>query len=117
MTETKELQNACFNVARNTKWAQKPIDAAEITAVAEKLFEIAKQQVFPGLEIDIPLITRAVRYLGQVHAIPPMGDNIVWFSEMLRAVLEIARPNIGVNEENKAFLHDMREGIDRALED
>jgi hypothetical protein len=115
MTETEELQNACFAVARTTKWIWKPIDTAEITTVAEKFFEIAKQQVCPELEIDIPLITRAVRYLGQVHAMPPMDDNTVWFSEMLRAVLEIARPNTGVEEENKAFLRDMREGIDRVL--
>jgi hypothetical protein len=115
MTETEELQRACFGVARTTKWTRKPIDAAEITAVAEKLFEIAKQQVCSGLEIDIPLITRAVRYLGQVHAMQPMDDNTVWFSEMLRAVLEIARPNTGVEEENKAFLRDMRQGIDRVL--
>ena len=115
MTETEELQNACFRVARTTKWSRKPTDAAEITAVADKFFEIAKQQVSPALEIDIPLITRAVRYLGQVHAMPPMDDNTAWFSEMLRAVLEIARPNTGVDEENKAFLRDMREGIDQVL--
>jgi hypothetical protein len=115
MTDTEELQSACFGVARTTKWTQKPIDAAEIMAVAEKFFEIAKRQVCPELEIDIPLITRAVRYLGQVHAMPPTDDNTVWFAEMLRAVLEIARPNTGVEEENKAFLRDMREGIDRVL--
>ena len=115
MIEIEELHNACFGVARTTKWSQRPIDAAEITAVAEKFFEIAKGQVSTGLEIDIPLITRAVRYLGQVHAIPPMDDNTVWFSEMLRAVLEIARPNTSVEEENKAFLRDMRNGINRAL--
>jgi hypothetical protein len=102
---------------RTTKWSLKPIDAAEITAVAEKFFKIAKQQVSPELKIDIPLVTRAVRYLGQVHAMPPMDDNTVWFSEMLRAVLEIARPNTGVEEENKAFLRDMRDGIDQSLGD
>jgi hypothetical protein len=48
---------------------------------------------------------------------PPMDDNTVWFSEMLRAVLEIARPNTGVEEENKAFLRDVRQGIDRVLGD
>jgi hypothetical protein len=117
MTETDELKSACFDVARTTKWTQKPIDGADIAAVAEKFFEIARQQVYHEQEIDIPLITRAVRYLGQVHAMPPMDDNTVWFSEMLRAVLEIARPNTGVEEENKAFLRDMRDGIDQALGD
>ena len=108
---TNELQQACFDVARITKWARKPVDSAEITALGEKLFKIAQDQVSPELEIDLPLIARAVRYLGQVHAIPPMDDNTVWFSEMLRAVLEIARPNTGVNDENKEFLRDMLHGI------
>jgi hypothetical protein len=48
MTEIEELQTACFGVARTTKWTQKPIDAAEITAVAERFFEIAKQRVWPN---------------------------------------------------------------------
>jgi hypothetical protein len=114
---TDELQQACFDIARSTKWARKPVDAAEITAVADKLSEIAKQQVSPELEIDIPLITRAVRYLGQVHAMPPMDDDTSWFFDMLRVVLEIARPNTGVEQENKEFLRDMLQGIGRSLSD
>jgi hypothetical protein len=62
---------ACFEVARTTKWTRKPVDSAEITALADKLYEIAKGEVSAELEIDLPLITRAVRYLGQVHAVPP----------------------------------------------
>ena len=43
--------------------------------LADKLYEIAKDQDSTvELEIDLPLITREVRYLGSVHAIPPMDD-------------------------------------------
>ena len=37
------------------------------------------------------------------------------FHNMLRAVLEVAKPNIGVSDENKQFLRDMRDGIDEVL--
>jgi hypothetical protein len=84
-----ELRKACFEVARTTKWARKPVDSAEITALADKLYEIAKGEVSAELEIDLPLITRAVRYLGQVHVVPPMDDNTGWFYDMLYVVLEI----------------------------
>lgn len=112
-----ELQQACFDIARTTKWALKPVDATEITAVADKLYDIAKGQVSPELGIDILLITRAVRYLGQVHAIPPMDADTSWFLDMLRVVLEIARPNTGVEQANKEFLRDMLQGIGRSLSD
>ena len=75
---TEELKQACFEIALTTEWARKPVDAAEIQAVADKLYEIAKQQVSPELDIDIPLITRAVRYLGQVHAIHRLDELRPW---------------------------------------
>jgi len=112
-----ELRKSCFDVARTTKWSRKPVDSAEITALANKLYEIAKGQVSPELEIDLPLITRAVRYVGQVHAMPPMDEDTGWFYDMLRVVLEIARPNTGVEEENKEFLRDMLQGIEQSLSD
>jgi hypothetical protein len=63
-------------VGRAVKWSRKPVDSAEITVLADKLYEIAKDQDSTvELEIDLPLITREVRYLGSVHAIPPMDDN------------------------------------------
>jgi hypothetical protein len=117
MGEEEELKSACFEVARITKWARKPVDAADITALGNRFYKIAKEQISPELEIDLPVITRAVRYLGQVHAMPPMDDNTGWFYDMLRVVLEIARPNTGVNEENKEFLRDMLQGIGQSLSD
>jgi hypothetical protein len=63
----------------------------------------------------LALITRAVRYLAKVHAIPPMDENTSWFYDMLRVALEIARPNTGVNDENKQFLKDMLYGIADSL--
>lgn len=113
-----ELRKACFEVARSVMWSQKPVDADEISELASKFYEIAKERESTGeLEIDLPLITRAVRYLGSVHAMPPMDDDTRWFYNMLQVVLEIARPNTGIDEENKEFLRDMLQGIEEALSD
>jgi hypothetical protein len=111
----KELANACFDLARATKWVQKPIDTADLRAFAGKLVAIAERYVSEPLEIDIPLITRAVRYLGQIHAIPPMEEDTRWFSDMLQAVLEVARPNHLVDGNARRFLKDMLDGINLSL--
>src|SRR5437667_10557706 len=59
------------HLARITKWSRKPVDAAKIQAFAKQMATIAREQVSEPLGIDIPLITRAVRYLANAHAIPP----------------------------------------------
>jgi hypothetical protein len=115
---SQELRKACFEVARFVKRSRKPVDADEISELASKLYEIAKDQESTGeLEIDLPLITRAVRYLGSVHVVPPIDDDTRWFYNKLRVVLEIARPNAGIDDENKEFLRDMLQGIEESLSD
>src|SRR6266403_2963738 len=80
--ENAELEAACFELARTTKWARKPVDSDEICALAARFTEIAKSHILYGeeLRIDAPVITRAIRYLTQAHAIPPMDDDTRWFS-------------------------------------
>jgi hypothetical protein len=63
------------------------------------------------LGIDVPVMTRAVAYLTQAHATPPFGDHTEWFGYMLDAVLEVARPNSGLDGQAREFLKDMRDGI------
>jgi hypothetical protein len=111
--ENVELEKACFELARTAKWARKPIDSNEFHLLAARLAEIARSRVFhgDGLVIDAQLITRAIRYLTQAHATPQADDDTQWFSNMLDALLEVARPNSGLNEEGRAFLKDMLEGI------
>jgi hypothetical protein len=104
-------------MARATKWVQKPIDASELTGFASRLARISKNFLSEELEIDEALVARAVGYLTQVHAIPPMDEDTRWFTEMLRAILEIARPNTVVDEDNKEFLRDLLHGIEQSLRD
>lgn len=112
-----DLEQACLELALAIKIVKEPISSDEARGLAVRFVAIAQEFVFAPLEIDRPLVARAVRYLAQVHAIPPMGDDTQWFSNMLAAVLEIARPNTEVSEENTEFLRDMRQGIGQSLGD
>lgn len=88
-----DLERACLELALAIKIVKEPISSDDARGLAERFLEIAQDRVYEPLGIDRALVTRAVRYLTQVHAIPPMGDDTQWFSNMLSAVLEIARPN------------------------
>ncbi len=78
---------ACFSVARTTQWSQTPVDIEVMQALAGQFFKIAVEQQDPNL------IVLAVRYLGGVHAIPPMRDNTHWFFAMLDVLVELVLGN------------------------
>ncbi|WAC08067.1 MAG: hypothetical protein OS130_02410 [Thermodesulfobacteriota bacterium] len=115
----KHLEEACFDLARSTKGEMRPVDISEITDLSKKFLAVALQEEEIGRElgVTIPLLTRAVHYLREAHAIPPMGGDIVWFKNMLTAVLEIACPNAGLDGQGKAFLRDLLKGIGSFLDD
>jgi hypothetical protein len=114
-TDDEDLKNACFDLARTTKWSQKPIDAELLSSLATKFEEIARNCLSMPLNRDIPLIVKAIRYLTHVHAIPPMDDDTMWFYNMLSVVVEISRPNTVVGEREKLFLEEMLQGIHESL--
>jgi hypothetical protein len=116
MQNSDGVATACLELARVVKWTQKPIDAAEITTLAERFTAIAKDQVVEGLSIDLPLIERAVTYITQAHGMPTRDDTD-WFEYTLRALLEVARPNSVLEVSGKAFLLDIEAGIHSQLED
>jgi hypothetical protein len=111
--ESLALTDACFELARVLKWSRTPAGEVEVGALAEKLNAIAMERVHDDdrLGIDVPVVTRAVAYLTQAHAIPPMADDTDWFGNMLDAVLEVARPNSALDGSAREFLKDMRDGI------
>jgi hypothetical protein len=114
MNESLALADACFELARVLKWSKdSAVPEREIGGLAEKLNAIAMERVHDRdtLGRDVPVVTRAVVYLTQAHAIPPMGDHTEWFGYMLDAVLEVARPNSGLEGQAREFLNDMRDGI------
>lgn len=115
--EIAELEEACFELARATKWEQRPIDADEIVQHADRLYRIAKEAIYEPLGRDAAVVARAVHYLINVHGMPTGDDDTRWFAEKLETVLEIARPNSGQDGKGRKFLNDMLEGIKLSLED
>lgn len=113
MTETG-IEKACFGLVQATRTG--PQDSAVVQEAAKKFVEVARHFVSPELEIDEALIARAVRYL-RIHAMPGMDEDTEWFRDMLMALLEVARPNTGLDDEDKEFLRDMLTGINSMLED
>src|SRR5262249_42367834 len=114
MNESLALADACFELARVLKWSKDgPASEMEIGGLAERLNAIAMERVHhrDTLGRDVPVVARAVAYLSQAHAIPPMGDGTEGFGHILDAVLEVARPNSGLDGQAREFLKDMRDGI------
>src|ERR1700681_4592242 len=107
-----EIDLACFEVARQTL----PIDSEGIQMLAHRYAQIARGHLSDELDIDEPLLARAIHYIAHVHAIPPMGDNVQWFGDMLLALVEVARPNVGLDDRSKEFLRDILDGIQQELD-
>lgn len=114
-----DLKSACFEVAQNTKWQRKPQLVSDIQILANKFYAKASERAKEINEIkeDSEIVNRAVWYLSQVHAIPPMKEDVRWFNEMLDALLELALPNTCVAEgKPQQFLQDLIRGITWSLE-
>jgi hypothetical protein len=109
----EELRAACYDVATNTMWVQRPVDVASIEAVSARFFKIAEdqEQFVTELGRDPNLIVRAVRYLNHAHAMPPMRDDTKWFYDMLQVLIDLACPNTGASPELEIFFRDIEEGI------
>jgi hypothetical protein len=108
-----DLRSACRAVAKSTLWEQRPIDATKIEAHAERLFRIAQghEEFIIGQGRDPNLIARAVRYLDNAYAIPPMADDEHWFSSMLEALIGLVCPNTVLTKEMETFFGDIEKGI------
>ena len=109
------LLDVCKTVVLSIEWSVESTDPLQTEILAAKLFVIAKQRIGLYGNYDVALITRAVRYLSHVHAVPPMDEDMQWLENMLDAVLEIARPVTDINGEARYFLQDMAQGINQSL--
>ena len=66
---------------------------------------------------DTALLTRAVHYLIDAHALPLMGTDTEWFRQALACLVELAAPGIALSTRGAAFLHDVEMGIDQSMQD
>lgn len=114
--DEQTLRAACYEAARATMWARKPIDVREIEELAETFEKIARSHSEQIAEQgrDPNILVRAVQYLAGTHAVAPMGKDTSWFGDMLEALLELACPTATLDEKTGLFLKDVEEGIARA---
>lgn len=113
------MKEACYEIARTTMWERKPVDIEQIQSHANSLQEEALiiHGIVEDLGCDLAMLIRAVDFLYQTQAIPPMGDDTQWFSDSLLVILSVACPNNDVEGNAKLFLQDMRNGINQSLQD
>lgn len=120
MTLDKDaLLQACFEVARAIRWRDTPVDDVIAKAIVDLYFETAirHEDYLIGQGRDPNLIVRAVRYIAEKHAIPPMEGDIKAFATALDVLIELACPNQGTDEDQEAFFKDIEVGIQEARSD
>lgn len=107
------LYKACHEVASNTLWDLEPPVPESVQDLANKYFEIAKDEIESreSLCSDPDVVVRAVKYLSHAHAIPPMKTDIAWFYNMLEALMELVCPNIIHTDSSSEIFRDIEKGM------
>ena len=112
--DEEALKAACRAVANNTVWTLKPFDADLISQHANRLFEIALEHLFliPD-DADPNVMTRAIYYLSQAQAIPPLWNSTSWFAESLNCLLMLLFPLSPLSDQAEPFVMDIEQAIAR----
>jgi hypothetical protein len=107
------LNDACVELAKQILSSQSGVSADLVETLAARF----QHEALHHLEFiedqgrDPNLLTRAVHYIADAHAIPPMGTDTLWFRSMIDFAVELAVPNSGLSDEGRAFLADVRDGL------
>lgn len=114
------LRQACIDLARVVLAAGQPEVSNDILETLADRFYKEVADFAPGIARagrDPNLLTRAVHYLIDAHALPLMGTDMEWFRQALVCLVELAVPGIALSNEGGAFLRDVRLGIEQSLGD
>ena len=114
------LNDACRRVAEQILWTPAGTSADLVETLAGKFQEIAERhdKFIIGQEEDPNVITRAVSYMADVHAVPmSVSRSMQWFDAVLSCLVELAVPNSVVSEGSLPFFDDVRRGIETAEAD
>lgn len=115
-----QLQEACLDLARVVLAAGQPQVSNDILETLADRFQREAVDFAPMIARagrDPNLVTRAVHYLIDAHALPLMGTDMEWFRQALVCLVELAVPGIALSAKGAAFLHDVRVGIEQSLGD
>lgn len=114
------LQDACRDLARVVLAAGQPQVSNDILETLADRFHREVVDFAPGIARagrDPNLLTRAVYYLIDAHALPLMGTDMEWFRQTLVCLVELAVPGIALSEQGGAFLRDVQLGVEQSLGD
>lgn len=118
--DEQELQNACLDLARVVLAAGQPQVSNDILETLANRFQREVLDFAPGIARagrDPNLLTRAVYYLIDAHALPLMGTDMEWFRQTLVCLVELAAPSIALSDQGGAFLRDVQRGVEQSLGD
>jgi hypothetical protein len=118
--DEQALQDACLDLARVVLAAGQPQVSNDILETLADRFHREVADFAPGIARagrDPNLLTRAVHYLIDAHALPLMGTDVDWFRQTLVCLVELAVPGIALSDQGGAFLRDVQLGIEQSLGD
>lgn len=113
------LNDACQKMAKCVLISDSGLSNDIVETLAAKFEDEALHYLdfIVGQDRDPNILTRAVNYLAESQAIPPMGTDLSWFRQMLTCSVELAVPNAGLTSKGAAFLKDVGAGIQESLQD
>ena len=118
--DEQALQEACLELARVVLAAGQPQVSNDILETLADRFQREVLDFAPGIARagrDPNLLTRAVYYLNDAHALPLMGTDMAWFRQTLVCLVELAVPGIALSDKGGAFLRDVQLGVEQSLGD
>ncbi|MCC2958663.1 hypothetical protein LK542_23915 [Massilia sp. IC2-477] len=118
--DEQQLQEACLDLARVVLAAGQPQVSNDILETLADRFQREVVDFAPGIARagrDPNLLTRAVYYLIDAHALPLMGTDMEWFRQTLVCLVELAAPSIALSDKGGAFLRDVQLGVEQSLGD
>lgn len=121
MTRAEDkIREACFYLSTSLMWEKDKLtleriesNMTELNEMTEKFLEMARFYLenIEALEGQSEIIVRAINYIENAHAIPPLRGNYEWFDYTLGALTELACPNSRLSNNNLDFLKDIENGI------
>ncbi|MCD2519512.1 hypothetical protein LQ564_24720 [Massilia sp. G4R7] len=118
--DEQALRDACLDLARVVLAAGHSQVSHDILETLADRFYREVVDFAPGVARagrDPNLLTRAVYYLNDAHALPLMGTDMEWFRQALVCLVELAVPGIALSDKGGAFLRDVQLGIEQSLGD
>lgn len=118
--EVPGLRDACAELAHVVLASNQPSVSRDILETLADRFEREAADfalLVANAGRDTALLTRAVYYLIDAHALPLMGTDMEWFRQALACLVELAAPGIALSTRGAAFLHDVEMGIEQSVQD